>query len=107
MLRQHGLTGGGGGSEDAFLEVCWSRFFGSSEPSKFSFLRRSSQKRATKYADGCGSKTLDGYVKKHDDGVRWSQRDLLLLAEDLDTGPQVSKSVQWRKILTERRQGCA
>ena len=63
MLRQHGLTGAGGGSEDAFLEVCWSHFFGSSDPSKFNFFCHNSQKRATKYADGCGSKTLDGYVK--------------------------------------------
>ena len=63
MLRQHGLTGGGWGSEDALLEVCWSHFFGSSEPSNFTVVCRNSQKRATKYADGGGSKTLDGYVK--------------------------------------------
>ena len=63
MLRQHGLTGDGGGSEDASLEVCWSHFFGSSDPSRFKLFRRNSKKRATKYADGCGSKTLDGYAK--------------------------------------------
>ena len=103
MLRQHGLTGCGGGSEDAFLAVCWSHFFGSSDASKFSFHYRNSKKRATKYADGCGSKTLDSYVKKHDTGVRWSQRDLLLVAEDLDVGPRAAKSFQWGKILKERR----
>ena len=64
MLRQHGLTGTGGGSEDALLEVCWSHFFGSSHPSMFNFLCRNTKKRAAKYADGCGSKTLDGWVKK-------------------------------------------
>ena len=64
MLRQHGLTGTGGGSEDALLEICWSHFFGSSHPSMFNFLCRNTKKRAAKYADGCGSKTLDGWVKK-------------------------------------------
>ena len=103
MLRQHGLSGCGGGSEDAFLEVCWSHFFGSSDASKFSFLYRNSKKRAIKYAEGCGSKILDGYVKKHDAGVRWSQRDLLLVAEELEVGPRISKSLQWGKILKERR----
>ena len=104
MLRQHGLSGCGGGSEDAFLGVCWSHFFGSSDPSKFTFLYRNSKKRATKYAEGCGSKILDGFVKKHDDGVRWSQRDLLLVAEDLDVGSRASKSLQWGKALRARRE---
>ena len=27
ILRAHGLTGCGGGSEDAFLEICWAHFF--------------------------------------------------------------------------------
>ena len=105
MLRQHGLTGAGGGSEDALLEVCWSHFFGSSHPSMFNFLCRNTRKRAAKYADGCGSKTLDGWVKKNDDGVvRWTQRDLKKLAEDLDTEePRVSRSLGWRKVLEERR----
>ena len=105
MLRQHGLTGTGGGSEDALLEVCWSHFFGSSHPSMFNFLCRNTRKRAAKYADGCGSKTLDGWVKKNDDGVvRWTQRDLKKLAEDLDTEePRVSRSLGWRRVLEERR----
>ena len=64
MLRQHGLTGCGGGSEDAFLEVCWF-YGGSAGASKFSLLYRNSKKRATKYAEGCDSKLVDGYVKQH------------------------------------------
>ena len=105
MLRQHGLMGCGGGSEDGFLEVCWAHFFGSLDASKFSFHYRNSQRRVAKYADGCGSKILDNYVKKHDTGVRWSQRDLLLVAEDLDAdaGNRAAKSLQWGKILKERR----
>ena len=105
MLRQHGLTGCGGGSEDAFLEVCWSHFFGSSDASKFSFHYRNREKRETKYSDGCGSKTLDNYVKKHDTVVRWSQQDLLRVAEELDSdaGPRAAKSSQWGKILKARR----
>ena len=104
MLRQHGLTGTGGGSEDALLEICWSHFFGRSHPSMFNFLCRNTKKRAAKYADGCGSKTLDGWVK-NDDGVRWTQRDWKILAEnlDLDTEPRVSRSLGWRRVLEERR----
>ena len=63
MLRHHGLTGAGGGFEDALLEVCWSHFFCSSDPSTFNLCCHSSQKRATTYAACCGSKTFDDDVK--------------------------------------------
>ena len=63
MLRQHGLTEAAGGSEYDLLELCWSHFFGSSDPSKFKLCCRNSQNRATKYADGRGSNTLDGDIK--------------------------------------------
>ena len=107
MLRQHGLKECGGGSEDAFLEVCWAHFFGSADPSKFTFQYRNSKtckKRAVKNAEGGGSKTLAGYLQKYNDGVRWSQRDLLRVTEDLDVGPCIAKSAQWGKVLKERRE---
>ena len=107
MLRQHGLKGCGGGSEDAFLEVCWAHFFGSADASKFTFQYRNSKtckKRAVKNAEGGGSKTLTGYLQKFNDGVRWSQRDLHRVAKDLDAGPRIAKSAQWGKVLKERRE---
>ena len=104
MLRQHGLEGCGQGSEDAFIEVCWAHFFGSADASKFTFQFRNSKKRAAKYAEGGGSKILEGYLQKYDDGVRWSQRDLLRVTKDLDAGPRIARTTQWRKILNELRQ---
>ena len=51
MLWQHGLKGCGGGSEDAFIEVCWAHFFGSADASKFTFQYHNSKKCAVKYAE--------------------------------------------------------
>ena len=104
ILRAHGLTGCGSGSEDAFLELCWSHFFGSTDAATFTFQCRNSQKRQKRYTDGKGSKTLQKYVAGADGARHWSQRDLLQVAEQLDQGARVTKSTKWRTALKDMRQ---
>ncbi len=97
ILRSHGLTGSG--ADDAFVELCWSKFLGSGD---FSFdVKRRKRKRMEANPLAQGSLVLHWMIK-HRTALRWSRRDIRKTAEGHSRdGPK--RMTQWRHALRRRR----
>ena len=104
FMKSHNLKGDG--TDDMLLMRTWAEYFGSCKPEVFTFIFKRYKRRATRYAEGKGSSTINNYFEKRKTG-NWNRARVGKLARlGIIHGPGGTKRVLrthvWNKKLKQR-----
>ena len=83
LLRSAGIQGTG--QDDAFIQLCWARFFGGAHKLAFNHANAKGAKKRRPL--GKGSRTVDRLLTKSVGEQLWTKRDLRLVASKIEGDP--------------------